>query len=123
MKNWIKKMKEQGAATFENDEKKIIKPESIPFVQAGLPALPKDSILFLSLTNGMIWNGLYLFPASCSEKSDPLFPGIIQSSLENSKHPFFRRFLTLGRYGEEKIVFSQENKFGSSGKCVPTGVT
>ena len=85
---------------------------SIQMVKNGLVQIPADYVQFLSVTDGLNWNGLELFSIHEHERKDCVFPClqlVPYQSTQNLKS-LFPRSLILGFAPEHFILYEAVKK-------------
>lgn len=100
------------AQVFAPAQMMDIQRTSITLVKKGWIQIPADYIQFLSLTDGLSWNGLELFAIKEHERRDSVFtqPTILNYQEENSLKNLFPKALILGRASEELILYRGDLK-------------
>ena len=85
---------------------------SISLVKQGLIQIPNDYIQFLTMTDGLNWNGLELFSIHENERKDCVFPSyqlLPYQSTQNLK-ALFPKSLILGFSPEHFILYEAPRK-------------
>ncbi|MGN0919585.1 MAG: hypothetical protein ACI4OR_02350 [Alphaproteobacteria bacterium] len=85
---------------------------SIQLVKQGLIQIPADYIQFLSLTDGLNWNGLELFSIGQHERKDCVFPNLQLLPYQKTQElkPLFPKSLILGIGPEHFILYEAPKK-------------
>ena len=85
---------------------------SIALVKQGLVQIPTDYVQFLSITDGLAWNGLELFSIHEHERKDCVFPSLQllpYQATQNLKN-LFPKSLILGFAPEHLILYTAPQK-------------
>ena len=85
---------------------------SIQLVKQGLVQIPNDYIQFLSITDGLNWNGLELFSIHEHERKDCVFPCIqlLPYQATQNLKSLFPKSLILGFAPEHFILYESPKK-------------
>ncbi len=85
---------------------------SIQMVKNGLVQIPADYVQFLSVTDGLNWNGLELFSIHEHERKDCVFPCIQLVSYQATQNlkSLFPRALVLGFAPEHLVLYEATKK-------------
>ena len=85
---------------------------SISLVKHGLVQIPNDYIQFLSITDGLNWNGLELFSIHEHERKDCVFPCIqlLPYQATQNLKSLFPKSLILGFAPEHFILYEAPQK-------------
>ena len=85
---------------------------SISLVKQGLIQIPTDYIQFLSVTDGLAWNGLELFSIYEHERKDCVFPGLQLQSYQATQNlkALYPKSLILGFAPEQLILYTAPQK-------------
>ena len=85
---------------------------SISLVKQGLIQIPSDYIQFLSITDGLNWNGLELFSIYEHERKDCVFPTLQLQSYQTTQNlkALFPKSLILGIASEHFILYESPKK-------------
>lgn len=108
----LKKLYEDYAVVFPGVDALKVQQSSLTLFKAGVPVIPADYVSFLSVTNGLFWNGVAFFALNEQERDKGAFfhPGIMESYTLYQKNNLMRKKLLLGRAPEELIVYAAESK-------------
>ena len=108
----LKKMYEDYAVVFPKVDSIKVQQSSLKLFKAGFPVIPTDYVVFLSMTNGLFWNGLTLFALTKQEREKGAFyhPGIMDTYAGYQKNTLMHKKLLLGYAPEELIVYVAEAK-------------
>lgn len=120
MKQLLKKMYHDYAVFFPGIDAKEAQKASVILMKAGAPKIPSDYVEFLTMSNGMSWNGLTLFSLNEIDRADGAFrqPGIMQTYKEYLDNPLLNKKLVIGFAPEELIVFyPAQNEYQLVDKC------
>lgn len=100
------------AQVFAPAQMMDIQRTSISLVKKGWIQIPTDYIQFLSLTDGLSWNGVELFAIREHERRDSVFaqPTLLGYQEENSLKTLFPKALVIGRATEELIIYRGDLK-------------
>lgn len=107
LKQLLKKMYQNYAVMFPGIDALEAQKASVVLVKSGLPQIPADYVYFLTLTNGLNWNGLELFSLNEQDRDQGAFKhtGIMQSFQIQMDNPLLKKKLILGMAPEELIVY------------------
>ena len=108
----LNNMYKRYAMVFPPAEIMDIQRTSISLVKQGLVQIPNDYIQFLTVTDGLNWNGLELFSIHEHERKDCVFPSIQllpYQSTQNLKS-LFPKSLILGLGPEHLILYEASKK-------------
>ena len=85
---------------------------SIQMVKQGLIQIPADYVQFLSITDGLNWNGLELFSIHEHERKDCVFPSLQLQSYQATQNlkALFPKSLILGFASEHFILYESSKK-------------
>ena len=85
---------------------------SIQLVKQGLIQIPGDYVQFLSLTDGLNWNGVELFSIHEHERKDCVFPSLQLFSYQATHNlkSLFPKSLILGFAPEHLILYEAPKK-------------
>ncbi len=83
---------------------------SIALVKKGSIQIPADYVQFLTMSDGLSWNGLELFSIEAHERKDTVFPQptLLNAQEELSVKKLFPKTLVVGTAPEELIVYFNE---------------
>ncbi|MBR5130368.1 MAG: hypothetical protein IKV03_04005 [Alphaproteobacteria bacterium] len=107
LKQLLKRMYHDYAVMFSGIDAKQAQQASVLLRKSGVPQIPTDYIVFLTLTDGLSWNGLELYSLSEHERDNGSFKyvGLLQSFDEQSQNPLLKNKLILGQAPEELIAY------------------
>lgn len=107
LKQLLKKMYHDYGVMFKGVDVKEVQKASVSLVKDGVPQIPADYAEFLSLTNGLAWNGVDLFALSEHDRNQGAFKhtGILQHYKTQLENPLLKKKLVLGTAPEELIVY------------------
>ena len=107
LKQLLKRMYHDYAVMFPGLDVKRIQQASLLLRKAGSPQIPSDYVAFLTLTDGLSWNGLELYSLSEHERDNGAFKhiGLLQSYDEQSQNPLLKKKLIIGQAPEELIAY------------------
>ena len=107
----LNNMYQTYALVFPPAEIMDIQRTSISLVKQGLIQIPNDYIQFLSMTDGLNWNGLEFFSIHEHERKDCVFPTIQLSSYQKQQglKSLFPKSLILG-FSPEQFILYEANK-------------
>ncbi len=85
---------------------------SISLVKQGLIQIPADYIQFLSITDGLNWNGLEFFSIHQHERKDCVFPTLQLLAYQGTQNlkSLFPKSLILGIAPEHFILYEAQKK-------------
>ena len=85
---------------------------SIQMVKQGLIQIPADYVQFLSITDGLNWNGLELFSIHEHERKDCVFPSLQLQPYQATQNlkALFPKSLILGFASEHFILYESSKK-------------
>jgi hypothetical protein len=105
----MKRMYEDKAVFYPPIDAMEVQKMAVGLVKAGCPKIPHDFAQFLTLSNGLSWNGLTIF-ATVEVKSEEVVekhhPGIMQTYQVFLQNPLLKDKLVLGYSTEELIAWS-----------------
>lgn len=107
LKSILKKMYHDYAIVFPGLDPMEAQRASVVLMKSNVPKIPSDYVQFLSMTDGLSWNGLTLFSLNDHEREQGAFvhPGIMQQFGMYVSNPLLEKKLVLGMAPEELIVF------------------
>ena len=105
LKKHLKCLYENYAVVFPPIDSKLVQQGSVKLVKSGIVPIPLDYVAFLSLTNGLSWNGLELFSLNNLERAKGAFhhPGILDNFSFCQNNALMKKKLLLG-YGWESLI-------------------
>lgn len=105
LKKCLKCLYENYAIVFPPVDAKTVQQASVKLVKSGVTPIPLDYVSFLSLTNGLSWNGMELFSLNNIERAKGAFhhPGIMDNFSFCQNNALMKRKLLLG-YGWETLI-------------------
>ena len=85
---------------------------SIQLVKQGLIQIPNDYIQFLSVTDGLNWNGVEFFSINEHERKDSVFPNLLLFPYQSSQNlkSVYPKSLILGFAPEHFILYEASKK-------------
>lgn len=105
LNNCLKCLYDHYAVVFPPIDPKVAQQASVKLVKSGVPPIPLDYVSFLSLTNGLSWNGVDLFSLNNIEREKGAFfhPGILDQFQFCLNNALMKKKLLLG-YGWETLL-------------------
>jgi len=106
----LNKLYQNYAQVFAPCAMMTIQRTSIALVKSGHIQIPSDYVQFLTLSDGLSWNGLELFGIEAHERKDTVFasPTLKDEQEKNDLKKLFPKALAVGRMGEELILYFNE---------------
>lgn len=103
---FLTKLYQNYAQIFPPMDMMAIQRTSIAFVKSGLIQIPADYVQFLTLSDGLSWNGIELFGIQENERRDTVFPQpTLKTNQSEDLRKLFPKTLLIGRANEELIVY------------------
>lgn len=108
----LNNMYQMYALIFSPAEIMDIQRTSIFLVKKGLVQIPNDYIQFLSITDGLNWNGIEFFSIHEHERKDCVFSNFQLLSYQSTQNlkPLFLKSLILGIAPEQLILYEATKK-------------
>lgn len=108
----LKKIYQDYAVFFPPAKINEIQKVNIQLVQTGLAALPQDYIDFLTMTNGIFYNGLELFATTSHEREKGAFfhRSIMEIQKLFSQNPSVKNKIILAQAPEEFVLYDFQKK-------------
>ncbi len=106
----LNKLYQNYAQIFTPADMMTIQRMSISFVKSGWIQIPSDYVQFLTLSDGLCWNGIELFGICEHERRDTVFlhPTLKEKQEDKIFQKVFFKTLLVGRGPEELILYSNE---------------
>ncbi len=112
LKKLLKKIYRVGAVMFHPAKEEDIRLLRVTLGRRKLPNLPADYAQFLTLTDGMLWNGMQVYGVY-SHKRDSLgytLPSLLEVNMDYLERKRGKNFLVLGNVEEDLIVYNSKEK-------------
>ena len=103
----LKRMYHDYAVMFPGVDAIKAQQSSVVLRKAGVSQIPNDYVAFLTLTDGLSWNGLELYSLNEHERDNGAFKhtGIMQNYDMHIQNPLLKKKLVIGQAPEELIVY------------------
>ena len=107
MKQLLNRMYHDYAIMVHGLDLKEIHQANVSLVKAKVPSIPSDYAVFLTLTDGLYWNGLELYALNEREREKGAFKhtGIVQNYETYLSNPLLKKKLIIGEAPEEFIAY------------------
>ena len=108
----LDKLYKAEACIFRPLQEKDLRELRMTMAKKGLPAIPSDYLQFLSLADGLIYNGLHFFGVKehNREASVYTFPDILSVNEDFQKRNRRKDVLIIGEKDEDLIVYRPKEK-------------
>ena len=112
LKVLLENLKIKDATFFHRATVGEVQALSINLVRSGFIRVPRGYLNFLSLSDGLVWNGLELFSCGQHERSGTVFsqPDLFSYQTKYGLGQFFSKYLVLGRAPEYLICYVSTDK-------------
>ncbi len=107
MKQLLKRMYHDYAVMIHGVDLKEIQRANVSLVKSKVPQIPSDYATFLTLTDGLYWNGLELYALNEREREKGAFKhtGIVQNHETYLSNSLLKKKLIVGEAPEELIAY------------------
>lgn len=108
----INKLKSLGAVTFPPANKEDISHIRNKLLELRFSDFPKDYIEFLSITDGLIWDGVEIYGTKSRyrEDYDYTFDSVLVNNKNVIKFKYMQDRLFIGRTSENIILYCSKHK-------------
>lgn len=108
----LKKLHDNYAVIFPPIDSKQVLQASVVLAKSGVPPIPMEYVSFLSICNGLSWNGTVLYALNKIEREKGLYyhPGIMDTYKTSISNPLMRKKLCLGYAPESLLIYNALDK-------------